>query len=377
VDFKKNIFWIVIAVVVLAGIAVWAIKVPAVNTVTTKNRDDCLKKVDAFKKLAENANKDDNLKNPKHIRLAEDYKRKVGEQVDALKKELQARKLAVRFDDAPADSGRFDIWLSELRAKLAEKAKAAGLQLPADADKLMFKEPSTDDKSAEVERHRDYRLRQMAIIEEVVNVLCKKVARQQVLRFEADKDKAEPQEQVDASAIAFERIVVAPPKSMLASKEGGKAAGKSSSAGKEIIVAAEDRARNWTEDAYKRAGRQSLPSRTSTVPELPYAITSVDVQFVAPLVAVPAIAQGLETSERWAAVASRIEYQRCTAPFPPANDPKMAKAGPVPGLNTHYQEAPVRALVSLDLYEYDEAKAKAAAAAAAAAAQPKAEPKKK
>lgn len=366
-NIKKNIFWIVIAVIILAGLGVWAVVVPPVKASADELKGKCKAKVESFRKMADNAAKDDSLLTARHVELANTYRRKVEEQTKALEKQLETRKLDLRFDDADKESAKFDIWLSNLRGKIMKQAQEAGLQMPADADKLMFKEPATDENSREVERHRSYRLRQLAVVEEVVAILGKKWGKQQVLRFQPEKDQAELQEQVEAGVLALEKLTVTSPRSMVLTARGAGESRGGGGAG-QTITTAEDRRRVWMEEAWKRAGKLTFSGKAPPLDELPYSVTSVDIQFVAPLVAAPLIVQALETSDRWAAVVSRIEYQRAAAPYPTAAEPKMAKAGPVPSLNTHYQEGPVRVLVSLDLYEYDGAKAKAVAAAAAAAA---------
>lgn len=364
-NFKNNIFWIVIVVIVLVSIGVWAVMVPPLQAEAKQNKDGCVAKVKAFEELANAAAKEDKLKTPKHVEAANKYKQRIQEQLDALQKDLQSKKFVLRFDNADVESSKFDIWLSKLREKLTAQATQAGLQLPADADKLMFKEPATDENAADVTRHRGYRLRQMAIVEEVINTLCKKWGKQQVLKFEPDKSLTEPQEQVEVGPLALDRISIASPanltgaKAATSSRAGGAAAAASS------MSTSEDRMKIWMEDAFKRSGSK-LTAAVKGPPyqQLPYSITSVDVQFVAPLVTITPVIQALETSDRWSAVVTRVDYQRSVMPFPLPTEPKIVKAGPVSGLNTHFQEGPVRVLVSLDLYEYDEAKAKAAAAAA-------------
>jgi len=365
VDFKKNLFWILVIVIVLAGVGLWAAMVPSVESDTNKLRNDCKAKAEELKKLADQGGKGDSLPNSKHVELANRYSQKLTEQVDGLRKDWESRKLDLRFENAPTQSGQFDIWLSEMRQKITKQAADTGLQLPSDAEKLMFKEPATDDNSQRIELHRGYRLRQMAIIEEVVGILSRKYGKLQVLKFLPDKDTPEPQEQTEAGALALERLSITLPRGL--SQAATSAEEKSSAGG-----TSEGRARTVMEEALRRsgtrgagpAGKTAAGTAAASFVELPYGVTSLDIQFVAPLAAVPAIAKALESSNRWsgAAVVSRIEYERNAPPYPAPTDAKLAKAGPAPGLNTHYQEGPVRALVSLDLYEYDEAKAKAAAA---------------
>lgn len=379
-DFRKNIYWIALIVIVLLGIGAWAVFVPSIEAQTAELKDSCNSKADEFSTTAALVGKEDRIKNAKHAELAKKFSQKLSDQLGAVRKDLENMKLDLRFDDAPQPSGQFDIWLSEKRQKIMKQAADAGLQLPPDADRLMFREPATDDNSRRVELHRSYRLRQMAIVEEVVDILSKKYGKQDVLRFEPDKEKLEPQEKSDAGALALERLSITWPASVLQvaaaetrGPEGKKTAAAASS------TTSEGRAKTVLEEALRRSGRAMASAKTAVeaepYAELPYDVTTLDVQFVAPLAVVPAIAKALESSGRWAEVITRLEYERGAPSYPSATEPKLAKAGPVPSLNTHYQEGPVRALVSLDLYEYsdakvkaEEARAKAAAAAAAAAA---------
>jgi len=370
VDFKKNLFWIALAVIVLVGIGLWAWIVPPLEATTDALRKDCNAEAKNFKDLAENSGRGDSLINAQHVVLAKDFSRRLTQQLDGLRKDLENMKLEVRFDDAPQQSGQFDIWLNDKRQKITKQAADAGMQLPPDADKLMFKEPATDDNSRRVELRRAYRLRQMAIVEEVVGVLSKKYGKQQVLKFQPKKEAAEPQEQVAAGALSLERLSITLPKSLSQPAESAGARGGADDRSAVTVAStttSEGRARVILEEALKRAGAKVAPAAKTgaaapSFVDLPYNVTSLDVQFVAPLAVVPAVAKALECSNRWTAVISRLEYERGAQPYPAVAEPKLAKAGAVPGLNTHYQEGPVRALVSLELYEYDPAKAKAAAA---------------
>jgi hypothetical protein len=372
VDFKRNIFWIVLVVAVLGIVGAYVVMSGNVksadgkDTAALKEEAEQKKKtIQSLAKQAEDKSAPDPIKNPEHVKYANDYKIRLENQLKTMQDAWKTRKLEIRFNDAPADaSTKFDTWLGELRTKITEQATKAGLALPADADKLMFKEPTTDENSPDVTRHRDFRLRQMAIIEEVIGVLCRKYGKQQVFKFEPDKDKQEPQEQVETGVMALERIAITPSRSVLGVKSTDKGA------------TSEDRLRTWMEDGVHRSGRQPTSGKAPAAADLPYTLTSIDVTFLAPLANVPAVAQALETNARFgASVVTRVDFQRAvTSPFPQANDPKLATAGPVPLMNTHYQEAPVRALVTLDIYEYDAAKD---AAAKAKAEEKPADPKDK
>jgi hypothetical protein len=366
VNFKKNLFWIIMALVVLAGVVLWFMYVPPIEANTDEVMGKCKSRAEHFEELAAGAGKENVVKTSKHVELAEKFGKKLDEQLKGLTEELKSFKLDMRrFEQPPVQNSQFDIWLSELRQRITKHAADAGLQLPPDAEKLMFNNPATDDNSHLIELHRGFRLRQMAIIQEIVDILSNKYGKQQVLKFEPHVGNKEPEETADVGALALEKVSFAWPKDQLAP---GRAADEKG------LSASESRTRVVMEEALRRAGvggrgesggaRPVVAAKAApvTYTELPYSITCVDIQFVAPLAIVPAIADALEASNRWTAVISRIEYERSSVPYPSPTEPRLVKAGPVPGLNTHYQEAPVRALVSLELYEYDEAKAKAAAA---------------
>lgn len=364
-DFKRNIFWIVLAVVLVGGIGGYFAMISGIKSPDGKDtaalKSAAEEKAKAIKTLAQQAddkNAPDPIKNAEHVKLASDYKIRLDSQLKAMQETWKGRKLDIRYTDAPSDSStKFDTWLGELRAKITDQAAKAGLALPADADKMMFKEPTTDENSPDISRHRDFRLRQMAIIEEVVGVLCRKFGKQQVFKFEPDKEKQEPQETVETGVAALERIGITPSRAVAGGKAGEKG----------VIGTSEDRIKAWMEDAVHRSGRSGTSGgKAVAAAELPYSLTCVDVQFVAPLGNVPAVAQALEMAPRFnASVVTRIDYQRAVgSPFPLPTDPKLASAGPAPLMNTHYQEAPVRALVSLDIYEYDAVKEAAAKAKA-------------
>jgi hypothetical protein len=363
VDFKKNIFWIVIVLVLVLGIGGYVFMTSSIQSESGKTTDTLIiesqSKIEDFDKRAKkigDKNSPDQIINAEHVRLAGVYKQRVEDQIKQLQDTWKSKKLDIRFSNVPTDSLAFDSWLNDFRERITKQAAAAGVQLPPDADKLMFKEPSTSDASEDSTRHRAYRLRQVAVIEEIVGVLCKKYGRQQRLKFEREQDKAESAETVDVGAVAIEKITILPSKNMVGSR------------GTPVMVA-EDRMKAAYEDALKRANR-STAIRGALPSELPLVYTSVDVQFVAPLSTVPPIVQALESSSRYTAVVSRLDFQRATNPFP-TQDSRVVST--IPGQtvyhNTHYQEAPVRALVSFDLYEYDAGKEAAANAAAAAPAK--------
>jgi hypothetical protein len=356
VDFKKNIFWIVIVLALVLGIGGYFFMTSSIQSDSGKSTEQLItesqSKVENFDKLAkkiDDKTSPDQITNTEHVRLAGIYKQRVEDQIKQLQENWKSKKLDVRLT-APTDNLAFDSWLNEFRERMSKQATAAGVQLPPDADKLMFKDASTSETAEDPTRHRAYRLRQAAIIEEVVGLLCKKYGKQQKLKFEAEKEKSETAETVDVGAVAIERISILPSKNMISAKGAA-------------VMVAEDRMRTAYEEAVKRANR-STTIKPAAPSELPLAYTSVDIQFVAPLSTVPSIVQALENSSRYTAVVSRLDFQRATNPYP-TQDARVVATTPGQAVyhNTHYQEAPVRALVTLDLYEYDSEKDAAAAKA--------------
>jgi hypothetical protein len=365
VNVKKHLFWLICALVVIVGAVLWGITVPGMWGEADQAKQDCLKEAETLVNLAAKAKDGDAVTTPAHVKQAEGYARKLAEQVEAVKGKLAEMKLDVRFADAPAESTKFDTWLATKRDEIRLRAKTAGLDLPADFDRLTFKETSTDDRAnAEPERRREYRLRQLAIVEEVVNILCRKYGKAPVLKFQQEAAATEAQDLADIGPLALEKLSIIPTRG--AARAGAPAgpagpalprAGAGGGVGASAAFA-EDRIASWQGDAFRRSGRPApIALRSIPYQELPYNITTVDVQFVAPLAAIPGVAHALEASDRYTAVVTRMDCQRAAPPYPAATDAKLAKAEHVPALNTHYGEGPVRALVTLDLMEYDKAKA--------------------
>jgi hypothetical protein len=336
VDFKKHIFVIIVAAVVILAIGGYCLIVPSITEEADKARKACEDKANSIADSAAKAGKPDGLKTPKHMELASKYDEKVQKQIAEIQKIwADKNRLHDHSDKAPKDSS-FDMWLGDLRKEITELADKAGLKLPDDADARMFREPATNDQAKDETLRRDYRIRHMAIIQEVVDILSKKPVKQEVEGF--DPEKPVVKKQVDVGALALEKINIAA-KPRLPSEK--------STAWEEIL---------------KRANRSTTPPAGTPPPakftELPYTILTVDLIFVAPLASVPAYMKALETSSRWMAVVSRVDFQRLPSvpPFPPAGDKRLETAGPVPGVNTYYQEAPVRVQVTLDLYENDKSR---------------------
>jgi len=336
VDFKKQLFWIVLGVVLIGGVGAYF---GMSATAEGKSTDELEREYEGKKAaIAKLADKLDGIKNAEHVKLAKKYKADMEAQAKALEEEWHKASLKAFDPEPPKEGLRFDNWLGDLRKKLVDKATQAQLQLPTEKaaiEKLLLVEP-TSDESTDVTRHRSYRIRHMAVFEEVINILSKKYGKQPVTK--QDGEHIGQPEMQDVGPTVLERFTILPPK-----------------------LGGDDRQKAILESALARAGKTS--SMGKPPPDLPYMMTCVDVVFVAPANNVAPVAQALEASDRYRAVVTRMDFQRVSAPFPLATDARVATAGAVPMLNTFYQEAPVRALVSFDIYEFDPAAAKAETAA--------------
>jgi len=339
---KNNIVFVILGVVLVGVLGWYFVTVPPVQDAAVAAKGEVESSAKLIGDLARNANKDDNLKNEAHVDLAKEYAKTLEEQIVVLQKSLKEMALQVKFEGAPTGDNPFDAWLSERRTKLLEDAKKVGLTIPSEkenkaAREMLMLDP-TNQAAADEKLHRSYRLRQLAILEEVVAVLIKRYGKQQILKFEGDPLKQEPAESIEAGALVLESLTLLSPKEQA------------------------ERTKGAFDEALRRAGRSGDRDRKPLAPELPYTVSAFEVQFVAPLQSVPPILQNLENNSKYRATLSRVDYQRISQPFPAPADGKIAVAGPVPLVNTHYQEAPVRVLVTLELFEYDKNKEKKAVA---------------
>jgi hypothetical protein len=335
VDFQKHMFFIIVGVVVVGAIGFYAVTVPTISQEAEAAKTECVNKAANIKKLATAALLPDGLKTPKHVAVAKEYQDKLARTTEALKTAWSERaKLKVATD---AKTGiEFETWLAARRKAIMEKAAKEGVELPGTKDglamdKIMFSDSPTDDKSATISLHREYRLKHMAIIEEVVDAMTKKYGKQKVQKWQEGGELKE--EEVDVGVLKVERLAISP------------ATRKPNEKNDALVEAA------------KRAGRNTAGTSPKHV-DLPYTLTSVDIVFVAPLAAVSHIVKDLESRDRYLGVVSRLDLQRASQPFPAANEEAVrnSKAGPLAQVNTFFQEAPVRVLVTLDIYEYDKNK---------------------
>jgi len=180
----------------------------------------------------------------------------------------------------------------------------------------------------------------VTIVEEIVKTLCTKPANIELIDFGKDdlELKNPNAKQVPAGASAIKELTIVDAKTAMTRKESLEGAQK---------------------DIFDRLkGKNSQPGATwKGAVEMPITFASVDMQFVAPLSAVPKLLKALESTETYHAVVTRVDFARDLPPFPKVAD--AAERGPSPTANTFFREAPVRVLVSFDIYEFDEAKATA------------------
>jgi len=325
VDLKKHLFVVVLTVICLIAIGAYVVMVPSISEQAEEKKKQCEAKAGSIADLASKADSPDAIKTAKHVFLADSYDKKVSAQLDELKKLWAAKgKLELRYDNMPRDN-TFDMALSKLRKDLIKKAADANLELPADIEKMMFNDPATDPNSIEPSLTPPYRLRHMAIMDEIITVLCSKFP-QDVLKWTPEGDR-EATDRASIGALRIEKMKIAPkPRSSLEKPPG-------------------------VTEALVRGGRKdSAAGKGFPGPELPYVITPVDIVFVASPAAVPPLLKALESSNRWFAVISRFDMQRLVPPY--ADRGSLEMAGANAWVNSHYQEGPVRVLVTLDLYEH-------------------------
>lgn len=338
---KQNIVFVILGVVLVGVLGWYFVTVPPLQDSAEANKGEVQSLAKSIGDLARTASKDDTLKNEAHVGLAIQYGKALDTQISDLQKSLKEMALQVKYESAPTGDNPFDAWLGERRTKLLEDAKKAGLSIPTEkenksAREMLMLDP-TNQASPDEKLHRAYRLRQLALLEEVVATLVKKYGKQQVSKFEGDPLKPEQLESVEAGAQALESMTV------LSAKEQS------------------ERTKNAYDEALRRVSKSVDRDRARiTLQELPYTVSALEVQFIAPLQSVPAILQNLENNPKYRATLSRVDYQRVSQPFPVPTEGKVTVAGPVPMVNTHYQEAPVRVLATLELFEYDKTKEKKA-----------------
>ena len=339
-DFKKHLFFIVTGVVVLGAIALYFFTVPAVNAEAGTARNNCLNMAKQIHDKAVDSSKPDVIITDEHVRCATDYSKQLSSQVQELNgAQAKNETIDLHFKNIKKDPPTgldFDIWLEELRNNLLKEAATAGLDVrKLDTDKLLFKEHSDTAGNADITKRPEYRIRHLAITEEIWDILCTKFAK----GFEAADfgPLGDKRKRLDLGALALEKLAIGEPH---ASSDNSV----------------------WVDSALKRKGNSNAKrpaAKGAPAPALPYTTTSVELQFVAPPQVLPQILKALETTGRFFAVIDKADVERANAIYPSPSDENIRQAGPDAATNTYYMEGPVRVSLTLDIYEFDNNRATA------------------
>jgi hypothetical protein len=330
---KNNLYWVILGAIVLIALVAYPMFVSDLETQGQDQLTKCTAKLSEIHKAASTAGKDDLPRTEAHVAKATQYQKKVNDQINELlasMKEWKVDQKSVFKDQPPPAVLEFDDWLTKQRAELYKQLGDAGISFPKDAfDKLTFADIHTADVATDESVKRPYRIKRMAILGEIINGLCKKPVKQEITKFQAEEGMPEQKETVDAGVIKVDSInVIDPDKAMKAELD------------------------RYT-TAYTRAKRSDVAgTKAAPAISLPYMFTTVDVEFYAPLIAVPAIVKTLESSDRYHAVVNKLDVTRGASPFPKPED--VAKPGPEERMvNTYYREGPVKVVMSLNIYEFD------------------------
>ena len=356
---KKNLFWIILGVVVLGALGAWFSYMPDLD----KAKSDALARAPDLHKAVDASKRPDGLKTPAHKKAVDTLVSKLDSEKKELIKTLEkwpdfsAKNLNSRYSDAPLATRNieFDNWMEAQRKRLNKRLASATVAPPADFDtKLFFGvniDPALSNKPVDLNskasiRHRDFQLRILSIVDDIVEALVSQKDNLQVTKFETDPAKPETTENIKIGPVALASFTFHGP------DETTKADSKG------------------YDNALARSGWKPPSVTGPNVPagyqgqHLPYYVTSVDVEFVSHISAVPPILRKLENGEKYFAVLTKADCERAAAPYPGAlTEPKtqqdFAKAAPNPSINTHFNEAPVKAFATLEFYEFDKTKAEA------------------
>ncbi len=354
---KKNLFWIILGVVVLGAVGAWFNFRPDVE----EEKKKALAKAADLQKAASASKQNDGLKTPAHAKAAADFVATLSKDkkdlIESIQKspDFSQKSLNTRYAAAPsaAKNIEFDNWMELQRKRLNDKLATAKIVPPADFDARLFAgvhiDPSlsqlpVDLNSKGSTRHRDYQLRLLAIVDEIVEALIPRTGTLPISKFETDPAKQESTESVQAGALRLESFTFRGPKETadLDKKAFDKAMANT----------------GWKQPASLTQGKP----QEFDGPALPVSITSVDVEFVGHISSVPPILRRLEANDKYFAVLTKADCERASLPFPGVlteakNATDFTKAAFNPLINTHYGEAPMKAFATLEFYEFDKAKA--------------------
>ena len=333
---KKHLYFVIVGAIALIALISYPMFVSAVDEDASAKMLACTNELNVIHTAAMNAGKDDLPKTQAHIDKATEYKKRVDGQIDELLATMKDWTIHQTFTDTPPPQVlEFNDWLDRHRKDMYAKLNAAGIDFPQAAfDALTFDKDATQEKSTDIKKMRPYRIKRMAIMEELVNTLTKKYGKQQVSKFQKIGTETETTAVEEAGLIRIEALTIEDPDQAM-KKENEHYA-----------------------EAYRRSGRGDQTGQKAAVGvDLPYVFDTVEITFVAPLVSVPGVVKALESTDKYHAVVSKLDVVRATSPFPKPEE--ELKPGPEARLlNTYYREGPVKATVALNIYEFDAEKEK-------------------
>ncbi|HLX60467.1 MAG TPA: hypothetical protein VKX17_04205 [Planctomycetota bacterium] len=335
---KKNLFWIILGVIVVGALAAWLIYIPDADTA----KSDLKTKTQALKTF-------NPIITPAHLTAAKEYAKKLEtektQMVDLIKswpRLHDVKYLESRFKDAPAERSQFENWMLKQRERLIKKLADANVQTTPDLiNKILFAGAEVDDASKEIKKHRDYQLLVLLLVDDTIDVLCQRYGNVATSGFETDPKKNEPAATAPVSVVKFESFTFHTPEETAKLKD----------------------------DAYKKALEKAgvkIEQHTGGAQdtlwkgiEMPVMTSSMEVEFVVHVSAVTTIENKLEANEHYFGEISGADMVRFASPFlvNAVSDTKVQadykKAEFDPSKNTHYGEGPMRVDLTIDLKEID------------------------
>lgn len=332
---KRYLFWIVLGVALLLAAGGYLLIVPGIQGETHALQGSNDSKRTEIANLAKNPK---DIKNQAYVQAADNYAKYLTSEKTQLTDLLKDRKIVLegRFKEVPEDLQiQFDQWLKDTRQAILDLAAKGGLRLPADLGvQRMFEGKKTEDAA-----DRERRIKQLALIHELVRILAE--TKSEVIRvgFEPDmKKQDEVSQRLPAGASSLDGLDV------LNEKEFAAKANSAARKAWELV----------------RAGSTF---KEDNAPK-PYKSTGVELRFTAPFSSIPKLLQALENSNVYYGIVHKVDTQRTSAAYPedPAKGLPPRKDEAVPANNTFFQEAPLQVLVLLELIAYDPVGAATAAA---------------
>lgn len=325
---KRYWFWISAGVALLAIIVVYVL-------LGLENRQKAEIEERKAKNLAEeieNLAQGANLPNKGMIRSADEYRKKLDEQLELIRKTWPE---AVKYPDAPADLLQFASWRDKRKEEILAKAKEGGLTLPEN----FAKDKLYEGRSVPAAEREEWR-NKIFLTGELVNTLTLKPKKISVRRFKGG-DAAEETYEVEVGAVALEKMNFLHSARMAQILREGRTKAYAASAG----------------------GRTSYGGTAiATTPSKFYKLEGVDLTFTAVLSAVPELLKALESNPVYFAELMRLDLERAVDPYASDGNLKDEAPGkffkewkPADGWesNSWYREGLVRVSVLLGFYEFD------------------------